>query len=55
MEIYLRKCKKHTENTFPKKLVPISNNTIKEKSKCTICLTERTFIHENEDRYDPKK
>ena len=29
---------------FPKKLVPISKNTIKKKSKCAIFLTERTLI-----------
>ena len=38
--------KKHTGNTFPKKLVLISKNEVKGKSKCAICLTERTFIHE---------
>ena len=27
---------------------------MKEKSKYAICLTERTFIHEIEDEYDPK-
>ena len=27
---------------------------IKEKSKCAICLTKRTFIHEIEDKYDPE-
>ena len=37
-----------------KKLVPISKNIIKEKSKCAICLTKRTFIHEIEDKYDPE-
>ena len=42
------KCKKHTSNTFPKKLVLISKNKIKGKSKCAICLTERSFIHEIE-------
>ena len=52
MHIYCKKCKKHTGNTFPKKLVPISKNIIKEKSNCTICLTERTFIHEIKDKYD---
>ena len=36
---------------FPKKLVLISKNKIKGKSKCAICLTERTFIHEIEDKY----
>ena len=45
MHIYCKKCKKHTGNTFPKKLVLISKNKIKGKSKCAICLTERTFIH----------
>ena len=45
MHIYCKKCKKHTSNTFPKKSL-ISKNKIKEKSKCAICLTERTFIDE---------
>ena len=48
MRIYCKKCKKHTSNTFPKKLVLISKNKIKGKSKCAICLTERTFIDEIE-------
>ena len=46
MRIYCKKCKKHTSNAFPKKLVLISNNKIKEKSRCFICLTERTFTDE---------
>ena len=52
MHMYCKKCKKHTGNTFPKKLILISKNKIKRKSKCAICLTERTFIDENEDEYD---
>ena len=52
MHIYCKKCKKHTSNTFPKKLVLISKNKIKGKSKCAICLTERTFIDETESKYD---
>ena len=48
MHIYCNKCKKHTSNTFPKKLVLISKNKIKEKSRCAICLTEITFIDEIE-------
>ena len=43
--MYCNNCKKHTGNTFPKKLVLISKNKIKGKSKCAIYLTERTFIH----------
>ena len=35
---------------FQKKIVLISKNKIKEKSKCVICLTEMVFIHETEDK-----
>ena len=52
MHIYCKKCKKHTGNTFPKKLILISKNKIKGKSKCIICLTERTFTDETEVEYD---
>ena len=48
MHIYCKKCIKHTSNTFPKKLILVSKNKIKGKSKCAICLTERTFIDEIE-------
>ena len=48
----VKSVKKHTGNTFRKKLVPVSKDLIKEKSNCTICLTESTFIHEIEDKYD---
>ena len=46
MHIYCKKCKKHTSNTFPKKLVLISKNKIKVKSRRAICLTEKFFIDE---------
>ena len=52
MHIYCKNCKKQTGNTFPIKLFLISKNKIKGKSKCAICLTERTFIDEIEDKYD---
>ena len=48
MHIYCKKCKKYTSNTFPKKLALISKNKIKGKSRCAICLTERSFIDETE-------
>ena len=51
MHMYCKNCKKHASNTFPKKLVRISKNKIKGKSKCATCLTERTFNHEIEDKY----
>ena len=46
MHLYCKKCKKHTSNTFPKKLVLISKYEIKVKSRCAICLTERFSIDE---------
>ena len=54
MDIYCKNCKKHTGNTFSKQLVPFSKNIIKQKSKCTICLSEKIFILEKifEDKYD---
>ena len=47
-----KNCKKHTGNAFPKKLILISKNKIKGKSKFAISLTKRTFIHEIEGKYD---
>ena len=44
MHIYCKKCNKHTGNTYPKKIILISKDKIKGKSKCAIYLTERTFI-----------
>ena len=52
--MYCKNCKKHTGNTFPKKLVLISKNKIKGKSKFAIYLTEKTFIHAIEDNYGLK-
>ena len=51
MHMCCKNSKKHMGNPFPKKLVLISKNKIKGKSKCAICFTERTFIHEIEDKY----
>ena len=48
MRLYCKKCKRHTSNTFPKKLVLISKNKIKRKSRYAVCLTERSFIDEIE-------
>ena len=54
MHIYCKKCNKHTGNTIPKILILIPKNKIKGKSRCTICLTERTFMDEIEGEYDPE-
>ena len=48
MHIY---CKNTQITRFQEKLVLISKNKIKEKLKCAICLTERTFIHRIEEKY----
>ena len=48
----MKTVKKHKGDTFPKKLVLVSKNKIKGKSKCAIYLTERTFIDGIEDEYD---
>ena len=48
MHIYCKKYNKLTGNTFPKKLILISKNKIKGKSRCAICLTEMSFIDEIE-------
>ena len=48
MHIYCKRCNKHTGNTYLKKKKLISKDKIKGKSKCAICLTERTFIDEIE-------
>ena len=52
MHLCCQNCNKHTGNTFPKKSILISKNKIKGKSKCAICLTERTFTDEIEGKYD---
>ena len=54
MHICCKKCKKHTRNMFPKKSVLISKNKTKGKSKCAVCLTERTFFHKTEGKYGPE-
>ena len=51
MHMYCKDCKKNTGNTFPKTLILISKKKIKGKSKCGVCLTERTFIHKIEGKY----
>ena len=48
MHISCKMCNKHTSNIYPKKTVLVWKIKIKGKSKCAICLTERTFIDEIE-------
>ena len=48
MHIYCKKCCKRIANTYPKMITLISKNKIRGKSRCAICLTERTFIDDIE-------
>ena len=41
MHICCKTCKKHTGNTFSKKK---KSTDFKGKSKCTFCLTKKTFL-----------
>ena len=52
MHIYCKMYNKHTGNIFPKQIILISENKIKGRSACAICLTETTFIDETEGKYD---
>ena len=52
MHIYCKNFKKHTDNTFSKKLILISENKFEVKPKFVICLTKRTFTHQIEGKYD---
>ena len=52
MQIYYKNRKTYTDNTFPKILIFISKKKIKEKSKCAICLTDRTFFNKRINEYD---
>ena len=47
MDIYYKNCKKHT--------LLISDEKGKAKSKCTECLTDRTFFDKINDEYDIAK
>ena len=40
MHIYCKKSNKHTGNTYPMKIILISKDKIKGKSKCAIYLTD---------------
>ena len=48
MHIYCKKCCKRIANTYPKMITLVSKNKIRGKSRCAICLTERTFIDDIE-------
>ena len=46
---FIVKTLQNTQETHFQKIGLYLKKIIKEKSKCAICFTERTFIHEIED------
>ena len=50
--MYCKNSRKHTECTHPIKLLLISDEKAKAKSKCTECLTDRTFFDKIKVDYD---
>ena len=52
MDTYCKNCKTHTECTYPKKLVLISDKKAKAKSKCAKCLTNKRLFDKINDEYD---
>ena len=41
--LYCSKCKKHTDEACPKKLIVITNIKIKRVSRCFKCLAVKSF------------
>ena len=48
--IYCLKCKKHTDGVCPKKLVMMTNISIKGTSRCAECLDIKSFSNKMKDR-----
>ena len=46
MQIYCSRCKRHTDNACPKKLVMLTNKKLKVKSRCADCMAIRSFFDE---------
>ena len=44
MQIYCSRCKKHTDEACPKKLIMITNIKIKRVSRCSECLPVKSFV-----------
>ena len=50
MLTYCSECEKHTYNTYPKKLVMMTNIKIKGISRCADCLTNKSFFDKIKDK-----
>ena len=56
--LYCSKCKKHTDEACPKKLIVIANIKIKRVSRCFKCLAVKLFkivwLYKIKEKYVPK-
>ena len=52
MQIYCSRCKKHTDNACPRKLVMLMKKKLKEKSRCADCMAIRSFFDKMRDKYE---
>ena len=50
MQIYCSRCKKHTDEACPKKLILITNIKIKGVSRCSECLAVKSFVGRMKDK-----
>ena len=48
--LYCSKCKKYTDGICPKKLVMITNISIKRTSRCAECLAIKSFFDKINDK-----
>ena len=47
MLTYCFRCKKHTDNIYPKKLIMVTNRGNKGKSRCANCMANKSFSDKN--------
>ena len=50
MQIYCSRCKKYTDEAYPKKLILITNIKIKGVSRCSECLAVKSFVGRMKDK-----
>ena len=43
MQTYCSVCIKHADNICPKELIIMANKEIKGKSRCAICMADKSF------------
>ena len=54
MLTYCSGCKKQTDNIYPKELVLITSKEMKGKSRCAICIANKSFSDKIKRKSDLK-